>query len=329
MPTMNDVAKLAGVSRGTVSNYINGVKVKVESQLKIKEAIEQLNYIPNVTARELKMNRSNLVVFIIPTTQTPFFAELTHEIQQTLKHNNFKMLLCNSNNDVQEELEYIQMAKEQKVAGIITISYSELNSYLTKDLPIVSIEKKLANWVPCISSDNYFGGQLAAKKLVENGAKKLLLISRTTEKTVENYGQRAQGFFEYCKVNNIDCDCFDYNFHEDRFYPQLDAFLERLYQQRCPYDGIFAVADQYADFCLNTIERFGHNVPKDCQIIGFDGGKMYPEQQRSISSIRQPISLIAKESVEALKKMVNNRNFEDVDKLLLKVSYISGKTTKN
>lgn len=73
MPTMNDVAKLAGVSRGTVSNYVNGVRVKEASQKKIQEAIDELGYVPNNTARELKMNRSNLVIFIVPTTQTPFF----------------------------------------------------------------------------------------------------------------------------------------------------------------------------------------------------------------------------------------------------------------
>jgi LacI family transcriptional regulator len=80
MANMNDVAKLAGVSRGTVSNYINGGNVKQSSKNSIKKAIEKLHYVPNNNARELKMNRSNFVVFIIPTTQTPFFAELTKEI---------------------------------------------------------------------------------------------------------------------------------------------------------------------------------------------------------------------------------------------------------
>lgn len=73
MATMNDVAKLAGVSRGTVSNYINGVKVKEASQIKIQEAIEQLNYVPNNNARALKLNRTNIIAFILPNTLSPFF----------------------------------------------------------------------------------------------------------------------------------------------------------------------------------------------------------------------------------------------------------------
>ncbi|WP_253286011.1 LacI family DNA-binding transcriptional regulator, partial [Aerococcus mictus] len=82
---MNDVAKLAGVSRGTVSNYINGVKVKEASQIKIQEAIEQLNYVPNNNARALKLNRTNIIAFILPNTLSPFFSELTYYVQQEIE----------------------------------------------------------------------------------------------------------------------------------------------------------------------------------------------------------------------------------------------------
>ncbi|OPF87232.1 hypothetical protein BW731_02895 [Vagococcus martis] len=149
------------------------------------------------------MNRSNLVIFIVPTTQTPFFAELTYQMQRALKKANFKMILCTSNNDIQEELEYIQMSREQKAAGIITISYSDFSENLINDLLIVSIEKQISETIPCVSSDNYMGGRLAARKLVDSGASCLLIITRTTDKTITNYGERTRGFVDYCKENNI------------------------------------------------------------------------------------------------------------------------------
>ncbi|MGX7196382.1 LacI family DNA-binding transcriptional regulator [Enterococcus olivae] len=329
MPTMNDVAQLAGVSRGTVSNYINGVKVKEDSQKKIQAAIDELNYVPNVTARELKMNRSNLVVFIIPSTLTPFFAELTHEMQQALRKENFKMLLCNSNNEIKEELEYIQMGKEQKVAGIITISYSDLAPYLTTDLPIVSIEKKLSDTTPCVSPENYEGGALAAAKLIEKGSRQLLLITRSTEKTAINYGKRAQGFIDYCQKQGVSYTIFASTHHEDKFYPELAAFLTAEHQKGFAYDGIFAVADQYADFSLTTLEELGYQIPQAIQIIGFDGGKMYPEQQRFISSIRQPIPLIVEQCIVSLKKLLKQKKKRPSATVYLPVYYIKGKTTRN
>ncbi|GMA68968.1 hypothetical protein GCM10025879_02140 [Leuconostoc litchii] len=73
MVNMNDVASLAGVSRGSVSNYINGRSNRPEIKLKIEKAIKELHYIPNATARALKTSRSNYVVFILPTVNTPFF----------------------------------------------------------------------------------------------------------------------------------------------------------------------------------------------------------------------------------------------------------------
>ena len=328
MPTMNDVAKLAGVSRGTVSNYVNGVKVKKESQKKIQSAIDELGYIPNITARELKMNRSNLVIFIVPTTQTPFFAELTYQIQRALKKKNYKMILCTSNNDIREELEYIQMSKEQKAAGIITISYSDFSNLLLEDIPIVSIEKKISDNIPCVSSDNYRGGKLAAEKLVENKAKKLLVITRTTDKTVTNYGERVKGFIDYCIENKIDYDVFNSKHHEDNFFTDLSNFLNKEYTNTMPYDGIFAVSDQYADFSLEILKELGYSIPDNIQLIGFDGGKMYEYQNNPLSSIRQPISKIVNSCVTILESIIKGNKKNYPEKIVLPVEFIQGKTTK-
>lgn len=328
VPTMNDVAKLAGVSRGTVSNYINGVKVKPDSHKKVKEAIETLNYVPNIAARELKSKRSNLVVFILPNTLTPFFAELVYNMQQELKEANFKMLLCNSNNQIDEELEYIQMAKEQKVAGVITISYSDLSSLISLDFPIVSIEYQLDEAIPCVSSDNYAGGRLAAEMLQKKGATKLLLITRRTNKTQVNYGKRAKGFIDYCKEYHLAYEVFESIQHEEEFYPELSQFLSEKYTSDCPFDGIFTVSDQYADFSLSVLNELGYQVPEKVQLVGFDGGKMYPQQQTFISSIRQPIKEITHYCVETVKKIGTNKSELNTDIVRLPVHFIEGKTTK-
>ncbi|SQG13273.1 transcriptional regulator [Streptococcus sobrinus] len=91
--TINDVAKLAKVSRGTVSNFINGKPIRKENRERIAEAIRQLNYVPNVMARELKTSKSSTVVFIVPTNWTPFFSELVYHMQVELDQNGYKMIL--------------------------------------------------------------------------------------------------------------------------------------------------------------------------------------------------------------------------------------------
>ncbi|WP_228414926.1 LacI family DNA-binding transcriptional regulator [Vagococcus penaei] len=82
MADMNDVARLAGVSRGTVSNYINGVKVKESTRVKVEAAIKELDYVPNMAGRFLKTQKSDIVVFILPTIWNPFFSELAFYLEK-------------------------------------------------------------------------------------------------------------------------------------------------------------------------------------------------------------------------------------------------------
>ena len=328
MVNMNDVAKLAGVSRGTVSNYINGVKLKEVSRQKVEAAIKELGYIPNTNARDLKRNRSDLVAFIIPTTHTPFFAELVYEMQQALKQSGFKLLLCISNNNIDEELDYIQMAKEQKVAGIITISYSDLPVELLNGVPIVSIEKKLSDNIPCISSENSKGGALAAEKLIEKGAKHLLIITRTTEKTVFNYGQRMQGFLRVCKEKEISYTIFNPSLHDKEFYEQLEIFIQKEFANGSQIDGVFAVSDQYADFLIRQLEKLNYVIPQDVQVIGFDGGSMYAEQTQVISSIRQPVTEMVEQCIEQLKIILAQGSTKQEGITFLPIQFVQGITTK-
>ena len=180
MATINDVAKLAGVSRGTVSNVINNIKVREKSYLAVKKAIEELGYVPNQYARTLKTNRTNTIALILPTIWNPFFSELTFHIEKETRKRGYKLLLCNSNDDYKIEMTYITMAKENKVDGIISITYSSIEEYLLSNIPFVTIERNFGETAPYITCDNFGGGGLAAQKLYELGCKKILCIGRAS-----------------------------------------------------------------------------------------------------------------------------------------------------
>ena len=118
-PTINDVAQLANVSRGTVSNYINGITIREENKAKIEKAIAELKYVPNARARELKTSKTSTVVLIVPTTWSPFFAELVYRMQVELDRIGFKMILANSHADPDEEEEILRMASLNQVTGVL------------------------------------------------------------------------------------------------------------------------------------------------------------------------------------------------------------------
>lgn len=326
MANMNDVAKLAGVSRGTVSNYINGVNIKEKSRVKVEAAIKELGYIPNLAARELKTQKSNFVVFILPTIWNPFFSELTYHLQLELKKHQLKMLLCNSQDDYRQELEYIQMAQEQKVMGIITISYSDITPYLTANLPLVSIERYFNEQVPFVTSDNFGGGCLAAQKLVEKGCQRLLMFVRDIP---VNLGlmERRRGFTSYCQEHGIEYEVFADQGASSGFRGRVHEFIHERYQEGIPYDGIFGATDRYADYCLTAFETMDYRIPEDIQVIGFDGSKSYQHEVLSISTIRQPVKEIAIHAVEQLRNFSANTQ-QPQEKIILPVSFVEAKTTR-
>ena len=229
MATINDVAKLAGVSRGTVSNVINNVKVREESYIAVKKAIEELGYVPNQYARALKTNKTNTIALILPTIWNPFFSELTFYVEKEARKKGYKLLLCNSNDDYKIELMYIAMAKENKVDGIISITYSDIEAYISSNIPIVTLERYFGDDTPFITSDNISGGRMAAEKLVEAGCKKITCIGRSSIKNI-GVKERAVGFKNYCDENNISYDVF-YSNNPDEIKENFDKWVEKYLEE--------------------------------------------------------------------------------------------------
>lgn len=322
---MNDVARLAKVSRGTVSNYINGVRIKDEPAKRIEKAIEELNYVPNQAARALKKQTSDTIAFILPTIWTPFFAELTHHIQLELQRHNLKMLLCNSQNDFNLELDYVKMAKEEKVRGIITISYSDIDPYVTSNLPLVSIERYFNQHVPFVTSDNFQGGQLAVKSLHERGATKLLMILRELPNNLGIH-ERMNGFIDYCKHLSIDYDVYLDKGDSKGFSKRVEEYLVSCYKEECSFDGIFTATDRYAEYVIDAFRTLKWQIPEDVQLIGFDGARSYETEQLRISTIAQDIKKIAEISVEEMLNFNIERSSQK--KNILPVKLLDLQTTK-
>lgn len=325
MANMNDVAKRAGVSRGTVSNYINNVKVKESSRIKIEEAIKELGYIPNVTARELKTNTASNVVFILPTVWNPFFSELTYYLQMELKKIGKKMLLCNSQNDYLSEIEYIEMAKQNKVYGIISVSYSNILPYLTDNLPYIAIERYYNESIPYVTSDNVNGSKLAVNELHKRKCNNLLHITRKIENNAA-LKDRKFGFETACDELNLDYSVFNCDCDSSEFRDEVNKFIKESYNEDIKFDGIFCATDRYAQYVIDALDEMKIEIPKDVQIIGFDGVKSYPNEHLKISTIKQDVEKLAIEAVNILQLIVNKN--EIITSKTLPVSFLQIDTTK-
>lgn len=318
--TMKDVAILAGVGVGTVSRVVNGIKVKDDTYEKVQEAIKTLNYQPDEYARGLKTNRSNTIALIIPSIWNPFFSEFAYHVEEALSDRNYKLYLCNADGKPEKEAEYIQMNMQNKVDGIIAITYSDIDKYISSNLPFVSIDRHFSEEVTYVVADNFKGGQIAAEKLIEKGCNNLAYIGGTSPFPNET-SHRKDGFYEVCKVHQIDVKKLDMP------EPILDLSQKVLsfLLENPEIDGIFTVNDFMALDVIKVMSFLGKTAPKDYQIIGFDGIKMAFDREYVISTIAQPIKKMAEASVDVLLRKIFKEKTEQ--RLVFPVHFRPGGTT--
>ena len=321
-PTMKDVAREAGVALGTVSKVINGIPVGESYRVRVEEAITKLNYRINSYAKGLKSNQTFVIAVMVPNLISPFFAKLTNCLNKSLAQRGYRMLLCATDYDPEQEQNYVIMAEQQKVDGIICLSYNP-NLKVSENVPLISIDRYFGSHIPCVACDNYGGGALAVQKLVENGCKNLAFL-RIGSKLTNEPNKRKDGFINACE--NMDVPYTLKIVDDGTPYSAFDDFLrEHLHDGKLDFDGIFCVTDTLAHQILGSLKAMGQRVPEDVQVIGFDGIRHFGDLNYTCSTIVQPLEEIA----EVCVNMVLEKEESNTPSLVcLPVTYGFGGTTK-
>lgn len=323
MATMKDVAQRAGVGVGTVSRVINRVPgVKESTLIKVNQAIKELNYIPDEYARGLKTKSSRTIALILPSVWYPFFSEFAYYVEKRLDKENYKLLLCNSNDNPTEEAKYIKMLKQNKIDAIIAITYSDIEQYIYSNIPFVSLDRYFDKKVSYVTSDNYEGGKLAARKLLEHGARSLAYVG-SHSKYPNGTMLRRDGFRDY--LENIGIDYKEIFLQEpvNDFTPYI---LEML-KVHPKIDGIFCHTDSLLLKLRKILNQYGYRVPEDIQLIGFDGMNLSSDLPLGISTIAQPVEQLANGAVDLVLRKIVDPSLKNEAKMY-PVRYVDGNTTK-
>ena len=321
-PTMADVAREAGVALGTVSRVVNGEQVGEEFKEKVNAAIQRLGYQYNTSGRALRTDRTNTVAFIIPNTINPYFALLVHHVNVALEKRNYKMMLCFTGYDQNREIEFIQMAQQNRVDGIIALTYNPHLS-IPEDVPFVTIDRFFSVSVPCIASDNFGGGYLAAHKLRDFGCQKVAFLRASSTLTNEP-SKRKDGFVAACVEMGLPFEVMA--LEDGQPFAEFEKFLsDHTHAGKLDFDGLFVGTDSLAWLIIQTLKKIGLRVPEDVQVIGFDGIRMFGDLEHVVSTIVQPVQEIAETCVTT----VLSKDLSSVPSLIcLPVKYEYGGTTK-
>ncbi len=170
---ISDIAKIAGVSKATVSRVLNNSSdVKEETKLKIKEIIEKYNYYPNAVARNLSKRENTTVAVVVPDIEDPFFSGIVKGIIESSDLLGLNVILCVSNESLEKEEENIKMLIEHRVKGIILIptkrKYTDPKKYelYREKVPIILVDRKI--------NDSFNGIYIDNEKMAYNAAKILI-----------------------------------------------------------------------------------------------------------------------------------------------------------
>ena len=322
MSSIKKVAKHAGVAIGTVSRVINNSGyVAEETRKKVEDAIRELNYVPNEIARSFKAQSSKIVALILPTIHHPLFSELAFHLEKQLNELGYKLMLCNSNFQVEKEKEFIDLLKKNIIDGIIFISNSDIDEYITLNTKMVSLDRHFTHERAFIASDNFAGGKLAAENLLASGCKRPAYIGGFPRVETEVL-QRREGFLSVMKANQVDYVVFE----EPDTLRNEKAFVNSFIEAHPNVDGVFALTDMLANLLIETYQIKGVRIPEDVQIIGFDGIQYFNPEMRYLSTIRQPVDQLGTAAANQIVAIIEGGKPQA--RTILPVSFVKGQTTK-
>jgi LacI family sucrose operon transcriptional repressor len=300
MANIKDVAKLAGLSVGTVSRVLNNRGyISQETRKKVNAAMKQLNYVPNELAKSIFRQYTKIIGVIVPFVTHPYFGKVVESLEYYASEINYKIMLCDSYFEKEKEIEYFKMLKGNKVDGIILGSRNmDISEAIKDNLPLVTIDRILGDNIPCISSDNYKGGMLATEHLIKKGCKKIALISGSPSLHLMA-NQRSIAYVDTCKKNGIEPIVVSTN--EDQFTAMTYYNeIHTLFKSHPDIDGIFASSDIIAAQVIQVAAEAGLKIPDDIKVVGYDDTSIARLTTPQLTTIHQPIEQISKYALELI-----------------------------
>lgn len=302
MATIKDVAREAGLTVTTVSRVLNNRGyISEDARKKVNDAMRKLNYQPNEVARSLHKKTTNTIGLIVPHIRHPYFAEMISNIENEAYKRGYRILLCNTKGKVEKEKEYLDICTSNRVAGVILFSGTvSVDMFRQMDVPVITMERSLDNGTASVECDNKTGGELAAKKLIAAGCRRLLMIGSTTGNVELPADNRAMGFRNICEEKGISFVEIDPKMHEYENMEYMEL-LEKALRDFPDTDGVFASSDVIAAQTLQVCNKLKIEVPGRMKIVGFDDSFVATLTSPQLTTIHQPIKEMAVQAVQLLK----------------------------
>lgn len=323
MARIKDVAKEAGVAPSTVSLVLNKKGyVSEETRLKVEAAVKKLNYIPSEMARNLSLQRTNIIGVIVPSISHPFFSELAEALETELYSLGYKMMLCCTKYKENSERKFIEMLKRQTMDGIIMGAHSlDVSIYEGLKEPVVAFDRYLNDNIPIVHCDHCAGGRLAAEAFLQHDCHHVIGIEGYQGvHTPANDSQKV--FHETMWQHGVITDILEMPWNAFT-YEDFLVTAEKLFTEYQDIDGIFG-SDMAIASCMRVATQRGYHIPQDIKMVAYDGTGMTQTGIQPITAVRQPIEKLA--AIAAQKVVSKVKGTKDNLPWVLKPRLLKGET---
>ena len=321
--TIKDIAKMCGCGVSTVSRALNNhPDINEETRKKIMAVVKEYNFVPNNSARNLKITDSKTIAILIKGIANPFFMKMIKVIENEIRRQKYSLIIQHVDHNQDEVDVAIELEREKKLKGIIFLG--GYFNHTKEKLDAISVpfvistvnmtEQYSVNY-SSIAVDDVKESYKIVDYLIKLGHKKILLISADLED--ESIGKlRKVGYEKALRDNGIDFD-------ESLIIPMSDdsdaysmkagfEAMEEALKRKLDFTAVFAVADAVAIGACRALADAGKKIPEDVSVVGFDGIDNAKYYSPRITTIRQPFEEMAIETTELLFKYIDG--IKDSDK---------------
>lgn len=312
--TIYDVAREANVSMATVSRVVNGnPNVKPTTRKKVLATIERLGYRPNAVARGLASKKTTTVGAIIPDISSIFFAELARGIEDIATMYKYNMILSNSDQNEDKEIQLINTMLEKQVDGIIfmggNITEQHIKQFKSSSVPVVLAATYDDNHeMPSVNIDYEQAAYEATNYLIEQGNKVIAFVSGLEETHINQL--KYKGYARALSEASLTVDESlivkgDYSYNSG-----IEAVNQLIDENKKP-SAIFVASDEMALGVIHGLQDKGYRIPDDIEVFGFDNTRLATMVRPTLTTIVQPMYDIGAVAMRLLTKYMNKEEVQD------------------
>jgi LacI family transcriptional regulator len=320
--TLKTIAADLKLSVGTVSRVLNGkakeFRISDKTVKSVMNYAKDNNYSPNMVAKGLRASRTFSIGLMIPDIANPFFSMMAKHIEKAASAANYSILLVDAEENVEKEKQQVRNMLNRQVDAIIAapvgISFDHFKEITKIKIPIIFVDRYFNNSsIPYVTSDNFNGGYIATKHLIENGHQRIALLNGF--ETIEPVKERRRGYQKAIEEAGIFADeslIVGVEFGVENGF----KYTKELLQLKNRPTAIFAMSNLIGLGVLQAVKEEGLTIPNDISLIIFDDQPYVSYLNPPITTVKQNSEIIGEYAVEYILNRIEDESYETDSKII-------------